>query len=462
MLLSIALMPLVAPRFWAARFRQVAIAWAFIFAAPFTVAYGPVAIWKVAETLLADYLPFIILLWGLYTVSGGIYLKATLVATPGLNAAFLAAGTVLASLMGTTGAAMLIVRPLLRANAWRRRRGHVFVFLIFLVANIGGLLTPLGDPPLFLGFIHGVPFSWTLRLLPQFLFVVALVLGAFVAIDWWLFRKEIERRPDHHVPIRKIRFKVEGGGNFLLLAVILGAVLLSGVWNSGSATLMGIHVSLSGLVRDALILLAGWISIRTTPKQARTDNEFSWVPIEEVAFLFLGIFVTITPVIMILRAGADGGFAPLVVRVSEAWHYFWLTGALSSVLDNAPTYLAFVQHGARRARHPARPGRRRPVRDDQPVARRHLCSLPRGDLARCGVHGREHLHRQRAESDGLVDSKGTRREDARILRLHALDRGDPASRLSCPDLGVPLIQRVVLLHHPWTLFDRVACPRPAV
>ncbi len=339
-LLSMAMMPLLVPRFWADRFHQVAIAWAFLFAAPFAVEFGPVALWKVADTLVSDYLPFIILLWGLYTVSGGIYLRATLVGTPSLNAAFLVAGTLLASVMGTTGASMLMLRPMLRANAWRKRRGHVFVFFIFLVSNIGGLLTPLGDPPLFLGFIHGVPFFWTLRLLPHFLLVTAGVLGAFVVIDWVLVRREIEHRPDHHVPIRKIRFEIEGGHNFLLLAVVLGSVMLSGAWKSGEISVLGIHAEYSGLVRDALILLAGVISIRTTPAKVHADNQFSWTPIKEVAYLFVGIFVTIIPVLMILRAGVDGGFAALVAGTREPWHYFWLTGVLSSVLDNAPTYLA--------------------------------------------------------------------------------------------------------------------------
>jgi Na+/H+ antiporter NhaD/arsenite permease-like protein len=341
MLLSIALLPLIAPRFWEHRFPFVSFGWAFLLAAPFAVAYGPVAVWKIAEALLLDYLPFIVLLWGLYTVSGGIYLRATLVATPGLNAAFLVAGTLLASVMGTTGASMLLIRPVLRANSWRKRRGHVFVFFIFLVSNIGGILTPLGDPPLFLGFLHGVPFFWTLRLLPHFLVVATIVLAVFVAVDWMLVRKELERRPDHHVPIRKVRFQVEGGLNFVLLAVILGAVLLSGTLPSSGMTILGLDVEYRGLMRDGLILLAGWISIRATPKQVREDNRFNWLPIKEVGYLFFGIFVTIVPVLMILRAGVDGGFGTLVERASEPWHYFWIAGALSSVLDNAPTYLAF-------------------------------------------------------------------------------------------------------------------------
>ncbi len=340
-LLSIALFPLLAPHFWHRHYKKVAIAWAMILFAPFVVAYGHLALFKVAEVLLVDYLPFIILLWGLYTISGGIFLRATLVATPSLNAGFLVVGTVFASLMGTTGASMLFVRPLLRANSWRRYRAHVFVFFIFLVSNIGGILTPLGDPPLFLGFIHGVPFFWTLRLLPQFLVVTAIVLAAFVALDAYFFRKELDRRPDHRVPIRKTKFRIEGWPNFLLLLVLLGAVLVSGWWDSGSLAFFGIHFKYTGIFRDVTILLLGWISIATTPRQVHEDNGFTWDAIKEVGYLFFGIFVTIIPVLMILRAGEDGAMAPLIAATSKPWHYFWMTGMLSSFLDNAPTYLTF-------------------------------------------------------------------------------------------------------------------------
>src|SRR5512139_3836863 len=179
MLLSIALFPLLAPGFWHHHYKKVAVAWALVFFAPFFVQYHVLAAIRLMEVLLVDYVPFLILLWGLYTVSGGIFLRASLVATPSLNATFLVAGLVLASLMGTTGASMLLIRPVLRANHWRKHKAHVFVFFIFLVSNMGGLLTPLGDPPLFLGFIHGVPFFWTLRLFPEYLFVTAIVLTAF-------------------------------------------------------------------------------------------------------------------------------------------------------------------------------------------------------------------------------------------------------------------------------------------
>ena len=342
MLLSIALFPLLAPDFWHHHYKKVAVAWALVFFGPFFTQYGVLAAVRLLEVLLIDYVPFLILLWGLYTVSGGIYLRATLVATPALNASFLVAGLVLASLMGTTGASMLLVRPMLRANHWRKHKAHVFVFFIFLVSNLGGLLTPLGDPPLFLGFIHGVPFFWTLRLFPEYLFVSAIVLAAFVALDMRLLRREIESRPTHEPPHRRRSFRVEGSHNFLLLFGILGAVLLSGFWHTPGIAWFGVHFEYRNLVRDLLIVVIGLVSIASTPQAVRDDNGFTWEPIREVAYLFFGIFVTIIPVLMILKAGAEGSARFLVTGITEPWQYFWTSGMLSSFLDNAPTYLTFM------------------------------------------------------------------------------------------------------------------------
>ena len=342
MLLSIAIFPLLAPGFWHHHYKQVAVAWALVFFGPFFTQYGVLAAIRLLEVLLIDYVPFLILLWGLYTVSGGIYLRATLVATPALNASFLVAGLVLASLMGTTGASMLLVRPMLRANHWRKHKAHVFVFFIFLVSNMGGLLTPLGDPPLFLGFIHGVPFFWTLRLFPEYLFVSAIVLAVFVVVDMRLIRKEIESRPTHERPHRRASFRVEGSHNFLLLFGILGAVLLSGFWHTPGLAWFGVHFEYRNVVRDLLILVIGLASIASTPQAVRDGNGFTWEPIKEVAYLFFGIFVTIIPVLMILKAGAEGSARFLVTGITEPWQYFWASGGLSSFLDNAPTYLTFL------------------------------------------------------------------------------------------------------------------------
>jgi Na+/H+ antiporter NhaD/arsenite permease-like protein len=342
MLLSLALFPLLAPSFWHHHYKKVSAAWAFVLAAPWLVQYGGLGLWVILEVLLLDYVPFLILLWGLYTVSGGILLRARLVATPRLNVAFLAAGTVLASLMGTTGAAMLLVRPLLRANAWRRHRAHVFVFFIFLVANVGGLLTPLGDPPLFLGFLRGVPFFWTLSLWPMYLVAAVTLLTVFFVIDRTLLRRELDVRPTHEVPHQRESFAVLGAHNVVLLLGILGAVLLSGVWQAPSFTWFGIHFAYHNILRDLAIVAIGLVSVASTPRAVRDENGFTWSAITEVAWLFFGIFVTIIPALAILRAGEAGSLGSLVATVREPWQYFWVSGALSSFLDNAPTYLTFM------------------------------------------------------------------------------------------------------------------------
>ena len=339
-LLSIALFPLLAPGFWGRHYKKIAAAWALALIFPFVSAFEVVAVFKILEVALVDYLPFLILLWGLYTVSGGILLRGTLVGTPALNTLMLAIGTLLASVMGTTGASMLLVRPMLRANLARRQKAHIFVFFIFLVSNIGGVLTPLGDPPLFLGFIHGVPFFWTFRLLPQFLTVSAIVLAAFFAVDSWYFRREPHSAPHVHSGLDE-PLRLEGTSNLLFLAGILGAVLLSGTWQAGGVDLYGIHLEVRNLVRDLVILSMGFLSINLTSRRIREANGFTWHAIEEVGYLFFGIFMTIIPVLMILRTGEQGHFGFVVRLVSEPWHYFWMTGALSSFLDNAPTYLTF-------------------------------------------------------------------------------------------------------------------------
>ncbi len=337
-LLSIALLPLIVPKHWEDHYPKVSVFWAAMFAIPFLIVFKGTAAREILHIYLIDYIPFIILLWGLFTVSGGILLRGRLQGTPLMNTLFLALGTALASWMGTTGASMLMIRPLLRANAARKRKKHVFIFLIFLVANIGGALTPLGDPPLFLGFIHGVPFSWTFNLLPLMLLVSVTLLVLHYLIDSFHYRREspeVVSRKEEEV------LRLEGGHNVLFLAGILGAVLLSGVWNAGSFSVAGVEMETADLVRDLIIVAMGVLSLRTTRKHVRRDNNFTWHPIVEVAYLFAGIFMTILPVLAILRAGESGAMAFLIRAVSQPAHYFWAAGGLSSFLDNAPTYLTF-------------------------------------------------------------------------------------------------------------------------
>jgi Na+/H+ antiporter NhaD/arsenite permease-like protein len=337
-LLSIAIFPLAAPTFWHHHFGKVSLAWSLIIAIPFYLAYKGAAIHEIIHIFLVDYIPFIILLWGLFTVSGGIYLRGTLVGTPIVNAIFLLIGTILASWMGTTGAAMLLIRPVLRANAKRKYKQHVVIFFIFLVANIGGSLTPLGDPPLFLGFLHGVPFFWTMKILPHMLTVSALVLIIFYIIDSILYKREETTSEPAEV---KEPLRLEGAHNFLFLLGILGAVLMSGTWYTGEVVILNVPLGHQDLLRDVLIVLMGLLSWWTTKKEVRAANGFTWFAIQEVAILFAGIFMTIIPALDMLRAGTHGAMAFIINAVKEPWNYFWMAGALSSFLDNAPTYLTF-------------------------------------------------------------------------------------------------------------------------
>ncbi|MFN2371807.1 MAG: sodium:proton antiporter [Candidatus Krumholzibacteriia bacterium] len=342
-LLSIALGPLVAPHFWHRHFPKVSAFWALIFALPFLVWNPAEAVQEILHIYLVDYFPFIILLWGLFTISGGIYVGGALKGKPVVNLVLLLIGTFLASLIGTTGAAMVLVRPLLRANAWRRNKTHLVIFFIFLVANIGGSLTPLGDPPLFLGFLHGVPFFWvTTGLLPHMLLTVAVVMVVFFLVDTRFYRRE-KGKP---TASGEGGIRIEGAHNLLFLFGVMGAVIMSGslrlpavpVYSGGSHL---IAVPLQNWLKDAIIILMGILSLRTTSRALRERNGFSWFPIKEVAYLFAGIFMTIIPALAILKAGGDGALAGLTNAVHGPVRYFWATGILSAFLDNAPTYLTF-------------------------------------------------------------------------------------------------------------------------
>jgi Na+/H+ antiporter NhaD/arsenite permease-like protein len=348
-LLSIALLPLLATRFWHRHYGKVAAVWALAFALPFAVNHGAVtAIELLAHTLLLEYVPFIILLAALFTVSGGIRLTGNLHGSPATNTALLGVGTLLASVVGTTGAAMLLIRPLLRANDNRRRNVHTVIFFIFLVANIGGSLTPLGDPPLFLGFLKGVDFFWTTtHLLAPMAFVSSALLLIFYFLDRYFYATEADlaRRRD---PTPDSRLGIQGKRNLILLAGIVGMVLLSGIWKSQiSFEILGTRVELQNLVRDASLIAIAALSFFGTSDRVHEANRFNWAPILEVGKLFAGIFFTIIPVIAILHAGKNGALAGVVDVVTADNGqpinalYFWLTGTLSAFLDNAPTYLVF-------------------------------------------------------------------------------------------------------------------------
>ena len=438
MLLSIALGPLIAPHFWHGNYGKVAAGWIVLFSVPFLVTFKGDAFYEILHIVLLDYVPFIILLAALFTAAGGICLKGSLRGSPAVNTAILAIGTILASWMGTTGAAMLLIRPILRANAWRKHQVHVVVFFIFLVANIGGSLTPLGDPPLFLGFLKGVDFFWTMKLLPVMAPLAIFLLAVFFIFDSLMFKKE-GKAPDDG---EKVPLKLEGGINFAMVGCIIAAILLS-TWlgknkftdptvaedmapkieaaefemktakadlvnyvtenkdavlddsnseyhekrvahlhsvsdvNQLRATkthdetkglhIYGVAVPFSNLIRDVLLILIALVSLKLTPmykmekddhghevpaegeeeSNVRAANGFTWEPILEVAKLFIAIFICMIPALKILQSGVDGSLSSVVLAVQSSTNdpvnmmYFWLTGMLSSFLDNAPTYVVF-------------------------------------------------------------------------------------------------------------------------
>ncbi len=359
MLLSIALGPLFFAHFWEHHFGKIAVMWGMAFLIPCAIVYGiNTALYEAAHSIVLEYIPFIALLFALFTVAGGVRLKGTLVGKPVVNTGILALGTVLASWMGTTGAAMLLIRPLLAANAHRKYRAHQVVFFIFLVANIGGSLTPLGDPPLFLGYLKGVDFFWTTQhLFLKTLFMSVLLLGIFFLLDSVLFKKEGSPEPPHDPSATEEKLGLEGKVNLILLLGVVLTVLVSGLIDLGVAfTVMGVKVMGASCFQVITLLIIAGLSWKLTDIQSRLKNGFTWGPIAEVAKLFFGIFLSMIPAIAILRAGTDGALSNLINMVFHDGQpvnaaFFWLTGVLSSFLDNAPTYVVFFNTAGGDAAH---------------------------------------------------------------------------------------------------------------
>ena len=341
MLLSLAVLPLRLPRFWEKNKNKAMVS--FCLSLPVAAFFLMRGDWRVLASTGLDYAAFLSLLGSLFVISGGIYIRGSFAGLPLINTTFLLLGALLANLIGTTGASMMMVRPLLRANKTRHHKSHIIIFFIFIVSNCAGLLTPLGDPPLFLGFLKGVSFIWTFSLWRQWLLVVSVLLGLFYLLDHYYFRQE-------HLDTRKIliknegylseRFGIEGATNFLLLALVVGLILFSGyvIYPMEGPSLFGepFGAVMSRLVQSiGMIFLAVW-SHKMTAASIHEKNHFGFGPIIEVAVLFAGIFVTMVPALMILET--QGG----KLGVTSAWKYFWMSGALSSFLDNAPTYLTFT------------------------------------------------------------------------------------------------------------------------
>ena len=349
LLLSIAVMPLIKGEWWESHQPLVVGFWILLMLVPFAFFYGP---HKAAETVLEctvnDYLTFIVLLFGLFCVSGNITMEGDFAGSPRINVGLLALGTLLASCIGTTGASMLMVRPVIKMNSWRKRKSHIMVFFIFMVSNMGGCLTPIGDPPLLMGFMRGVPFFWSMHLFPVLIFNMAILLFVFYHLDKWAYRKDIARgrKPDISKP--GTEFSIDGLHNIVFLVMIVAAVILSGVlpgmsaFQDAAGNVRGIHIfgevtlTFPAMIEIVLILLAAWLSFKTTKSEIRRRNHFTWGAIKEVAVLFIGIFITMQPALMLLKAvGPELG-------VTEPFQMFWATGTLSSFLDNTPTYLVFL------------------------------------------------------------------------------------------------------------------------
>ena len=292
-------MPLLRAEWWEAHQPLVVFMWIILLVVPFAIVYGAGDTFEtVLECIVNDYLTFIVLLFGLFCVSGNITVGGDFAGSPRVNACLLALGTLLSSCIGTTGASMLMVRPVIKMNSWRKRKRHIMVFFIFLISNMGGCLTPIGDLPLLMGFMRGVPFFWSMHLLPILIFNLVILLFVFYHLDKKAYRKDIAegRKPDISRP--GTEFYIEGLHN--------------------------------------IILLAAFLSFKTTDSSIRTKNHFMWGAIKEVAVLFIGIFITMQPALMLLKSVGPN------LGISEPYQMFWATGTLSSFLDNTPTYLVFL------------------------------------------------------------------------------------------------------------------------
>lgn len=349
LLLCVAVCPLVCPEWWEKHQPLVVLFWILAFAIPSTIVDGVGStLEEILECVIGDYITFIVLLFGLFCVAGNIALDGDLAGSPRTNVFMLAMGAILSSIIGTTGASMVMIRPMMKINSWREKKAHIMIFFIFLVSNIGGCLTPIGDPPLLMGFSRGVSFFWSLHLLPVFLMNLVVLLFIFYKMDMRAYQREIFQgaHPDISKPNTEI--KLMGKHNVIFIVMIVGAVILSGVLPSlplfqdanhnvlGITIFRDVKLTYPSMIEMAIILLAAFLSFRTTSKKIRKKNHFNWGAIQEVAVLFIGIFITMQPALEKMNVlGAS-------MNLNEPAKVFWVTGALSSFLDNTPTYLVFL------------------------------------------------------------------------------------------------------------------------
>jgi len=340
-LTSLAFLPYLAPQIWQKWHKGIIAGWIFAFILPVVYTEGwDSALSVTLFSLTHHYFPFMAVITVLFTVGGGIHITMKGKASPIMNTGFLAVGAFLANIIGTMGASMLLIRPLIVLNKYRRTNAHVVIFFIFLVSNIGGCLTPLGDPPLFIGYLNNIKFFWTtIHLFLPLLFVGCILLTLFWILDhYYFFHDPNIKDPDHlHT---EAKFRIEGKRNFIFLSAALCLIVFENIFKSFSYPL------LMNIIRDFLLLFIAYLSWKMTPKGIHDSNQFSWKPLEEVAVIFIGIFITVTPILRMLKGGESGAFAPLFDFVNSngspnALAYFWATGIFSSILDNAPSYLIF-------------------------------------------------------------------------------------------------------------------------
>jgi len=321
MLLSIAIIPLINQKWWHNNFPKVSL----VIGLPVAIVIAFIN-WHWLFSTFIEYASFITLLASLFIISGGILLKENLKVSPVTNGFVLLIGAVLANLIGTTGAAMLLIRPLIRLNKEREKKTHVIIFFIFIVANIGGCLTPLGDPPLFLGFLKGVPFLWTLKLFPAWVLNNGILIILFFFIDYTLLKTE---KMKNHISKKGALVQIVGKRNLIFIVGVIAAMILY------AELPKEMDSALKNIIQIIVMTSMAALSWKYTPKKYRTENGFTWFPIKEVAILFAAIFATIIPVLKLLELrGAELG-------ITEPYQFFWTTGLLSSFLDNAPTYLTF-------------------------------------------------------------------------------------------------------------------------
>lgn len=347
-LLSLALIPLFSAQFWHYHYVKILLGWTLAFLACLGVAKGTlISVHMLVDALLHHYVPFMALVTLLFTVGGGIHIQIKGKASPFANAGLLGIGALLSNIVGTTGASMLLIRPLIALNRYRRSATHVIIFFIFLVSNIGGLLTPLGDPPLFIGFLSGVDFFWTTtHLIYPYLMVGGAVLSVFLMIDFYHFHKD-PLIVDSAFENSQTKIQIKGIPNLIFLSIAITTILWEGMSVAKTSIMLGgISLHLTAFIRDMVLFLMAYASWKSTPKRIYEMNHFTWEPLEEVALVFLGVFITVIPVLSMLKAGELGPLNSLVSfanpgGIPQSHFYFWLTGILSSFLDNAPTYLIF-------------------------------------------------------------------------------------------------------------------------